>query len=305
MPGTGPLRRPTAAFATNASGRFQSVHVHVKLAVAARAGADPGRDRARRADPGLGRARRRPAGRPAPTSWSGCEAGGHLAFVYADRDGNAVPAPNGSALDAAALVNRAGNVLARHAAPRARRLDLPAPRRLARRETACWRPRAASASSSTSRAPCAAGGGGVSTRSYAVSLTIPDNEAFTALATLERLGLPVARVAPLRRLAVRGRRRRRGRSDRGRRGGRDDPQPQQAPPGRARRDRARAGRSLDRRARRDADDPGGRPLDPRRARDPPPHRVAAARRVRPRRPPGRPRPRGRHCSSATPHSRWR
>src|SRR6202163_3108181 len=34
VPGTGPLRRPTAAFAPNASGRFQSVPVHLKLAVA-------------------------------------------------------------------------------------------------------------------------------------------------------------------------------------------------------------------------------------------------------------------------------
>jgi phosphoribosylformylglycinamidine (FGAM) synthase PurS component len=34
----------------------------------------------------------------------------------------------------------------------------------------------------------------VSTRTYAVSLTIPDNEAFTALETLGRLGVPVAGV---------------------------------------------------------------------------------------------------------------
>jgi hypothetical protein len=32
------------------------------------------------------------------------------------------------------------------------------------------------------------------TRTFAVSLTIPDNEAFTALETLDRLGVPVARV---------------------------------------------------------------------------------------------------------------
>ena len=32
------------------------------------------------------------------------------------------------------------------------------------------------------------------TRTFAVSLTIPDNEAFTALETLGRLGVPVARV---------------------------------------------------------------------------------------------------------------
>jgi hypothetical protein len=32
------------------------------------------------------------------------------------------------------------------------------------------------------------------TSTFAVSLTIPDNEAFTALETLDRLGIPVARV---------------------------------------------------------------------------------------------------------------
>jgi len=32
------------------------------------------------------------------------------------------------------------------------------------------------------------------TRTFAVSLTIPDNEAFTALETLGRLGVPVARI---------------------------------------------------------------------------------------------------------------
>ena len=31
-------------------------------------------------------------------------------------------------------------------------------------------------------------------RTFAISLTIPDNEAFTALETLDRLGIPVARV---------------------------------------------------------------------------------------------------------------
>jgi hypothetical protein len=34
----------------------------------------------------------------------------------------------------------------------------------------------------------------MTTRTFAVSLTIPDNEAFTALETLGRLGVPVARV---------------------------------------------------------------------------------------------------------------
>lgn len=31
-------------------------------------------------------------------------------------------------------------------------------------------------------------------RTFAISLTIPDNEAFTALETLDRLGIPIARV---------------------------------------------------------------------------------------------------------------
>lgn len=111
VPGTGPLRRPTAAFAPNASGRFQSVHVYVKLAVAPDrvpilagiatnavipAWASHGDGRLAAPADGLERIRR----------------DGHLAFVYADRDGNPVPAPNGAALDCAALVNREGNVLA-------------------------------------------------------------------------------------------------------------------------------------------------------------------------------------------------
>jgi phosphoribosylformylglycinamidine synthase subunit PurQ / glutaminase len=111
VPGTGPLRRPTAAFAPNASGRFQSVHVHVRLTVAPErvpilAGIEPGEVIPAWASHGDGRL-------AAPNEeLERIERDGHLAFVYADRDGNRVLAPNGSALDAAALVNRAGNVLA-------------------------------------------------------------------------------------------------------------------------------------------------------------------------------------------------
>jgi len=43
------------------------------------------------------------------------------------------------------------------------------------------------------------------TRTFAVSLIIPDNEAFTAYETLARLGVPAARVVRKRYLAVRGR----------------------------------------------------------------------------------------------------
>lgn len=111
VPGTGPLRRPTAAFAPNASGRFQSVHVYVKLAVAPErvpilAGIEAGAVIPAWASHGDGQLR-------APAEeLARIQRDGHLAFVYCDRDGNPVAAPNGSALDCAALVNRAGNVLA-------------------------------------------------------------------------------------------------------------------------------------------------------------------------------------------------
>lgn len=111
VPGTGPLRRPSAAFAPNASGRFQSVHVYAKLAVAPErvpilAGIEPGALIPAWASHGDGRL-------VAPADeLERMRAGGHLAFVYADRAGNPLPAFNGSALGAAALVNQAGNVLA-------------------------------------------------------------------------------------------------------------------------------------------------------------------------------------------------
>jgi phosphoribosylformylglycinamidine synthase len=111
VPGTAPLRRPTAAFAPNASGRFQSVHVHVKLTVAPErvpilAGIDAGAVIPGWASHGDGRLAA-PVGELARI-----ERDGHLAFAYCDRDGNEVAAANGSALNCAALVNREGNVLA-------------------------------------------------------------------------------------------------------------------------------------------------------------------------------------------------
>jgi len=111
VPGTGPLRRPTAAFAPNASGKFLSLHVHVRLAVdPARvpvlaglsagcvlpAWASHGEGRLAASEPELER----------------LERAGHIAFVYCDARGERVAAPNGSARDAAALTNVAGNVLA-------------------------------------------------------------------------------------------------------------------------------------------------------------------------------------------------
>jgi phosphoribosylformylglycinamidine synthase len=111
VPGTAGVRRPTAAFAPNASGRFQSVHVYVKLAVAPErvpilAGIEAGAVIPGWASHGDGRLAA-PAG-----ELERIVSNGHLAFVYADRDGTQVPAPNGAALDCAGIVNRAGNVLA-------------------------------------------------------------------------------------------------------------------------------------------------------------------------------------------------
>jgi phosphoribosylformylglycinamidine synthase I len=111
VPGTGPSRRPTAAFAHNAGGKFLSVHVHVRRADSARqlpilaglpadavvpAWASHGEGRLAATDAELDR----------------IEANGHAAFVYCDAHGNLVPAHNGSARNIAALTNTAGNVLA-------------------------------------------------------------------------------------------------------------------------------------------------------------------------------------------------
>ena len=127
VPGTGPLRRPTAAFAPNASGRFASLHVYVRLAVPpARVpvlGALPPNAFSRRgrrmpkavSPPIRRRARSARARRP------------HRVRLLR-RARRTVPAPNGSARGAAALTNRAGTSRD-HAAPRARRVDVHAPRR--------------------------------------------------------------------------------------------------------------------------------------------------------------------------------
>jgi phosphoribosylformylglycinamidine synthase len=111
VPGTGPLRRPTAAFAPNESGRFQSVHVHVRLNVPPEripilAGIEADAVIPAWASHGDGRFV------ASPDALKSLERDGHLAFVYAHRDGCVLRAPNGAALSCAALVNREGNVLA-------------------------------------------------------------------------------------------------------------------------------------------------------------------------------------------------
>jgi phosphoribosylformylglycinamidine synthase I len=114
VPGTGSIRRPTAAFTRNAPApHFVCKHVYLKLAI------DPARCAITAALPEdaivpawAAHAEGRLAA--TPEHLREIVAGGHLAFVYADSTGAVDDGaiPNGSALGCAGLVNRAGNVLA-------------------------------------------------------------------------------------------------------------------------------------------------------------------------------------------------
>ncbi len=114
VPGTGEIRRPTAAFTHNEPApHFICTHVHVKLRI------DPARSPITASLPknalipawaahGEGRLAAN------ESELRKLEEDGHVAFVYAHRDGQADPSavPNQSALGAAALINKTGNVLA-------------------------------------------------------------------------------------------------------------------------------------------------------------------------------------------------
>lgn len=114
VPGTGPVRRPTAAFTDNAPvPHFVCRHVYMKLAVAPErspmtAALPPDALVPAYAAHGEGRLAADDA------HLTALARGGHLAFVYAQPDGRADAAaiPNGSALGCAGLLNAAGNVLA-------------------------------------------------------------------------------------------------------------------------------------------------------------------------------------------------
>ncbi|HUA08738.1 MAG TPA: phosphoribosylformylglycinamidine synthase I [Candidatus Acidoferrales bacterium] len=114
VPGTGEVRRPTAAFTRNAPApHFVCRHVHVKLAV------DPARCAITAALPKYALIPAWTAngeGRLAASEehLQEIERGEHIAFVYAHADGSvdASATPNQSALGIAGLVNREGNVLA-------------------------------------------------------------------------------------------------------------------------------------------------------------------------------------------------
>ncbi len=112
VPGTGAVRRPTAAFTHNVQRHFVCRHVHVKLAV------DPSRSpitAALEPDALIPAWAAHGQGRLAAhdTELQAIQDGAHLAFVYARGDGSTEDAtPNGSALGCAGLINREGNVLA-------------------------------------------------------------------------------------------------------------------------------------------------------------------------------------------------
>jgi phosphoribosylformylglycinamidine synthase len=114
VPGTGSIRRPTAAFTRNAPApHFVCRHVYLKLAI------EPARCAITAALPEdaivpawAAHAEGRLAA--APEHLREIVAGGHLAFIYAHSTGavDQAAVPNGSALGCAGLVNRKGNVLA-------------------------------------------------------------------------------------------------------------------------------------------------------------------------------------------------
>jgi phosphoribosylformylglycinamidine synthase I len=114
VPGTGAIRRPTAAFTRNApEPHFVCRHVWIKLVI------EPARCAITASLPKDALVPAWAAhgeGRLAASEEHLREIrdGGHLAFVYAHANGlaDASAVPNGSALGCAGLVNRAGNVLA-------------------------------------------------------------------------------------------------------------------------------------------------------------------------------------------------
>ena len=114
VPGTGQIRRPTAAFTRNGPApHFICRHVYMKLAI------EPVRCAITAALPEdalvpawAAHAEGRLAA--TPEHLSEIVAGGHLALIYANANGSVDESaiPNGSALGCAGLVNRGGNVLA-------------------------------------------------------------------------------------------------------------------------------------------------------------------------------------------------
>lgn len=114
VPGTGAVRKPTAAFTRNGPvPHFVCKHVYIKLAIPPERCAITA---SLPADALIPAWAAHGEGRLAATAehLREIEGGGHLAFVYANADGTVdeQACPNGSALGTAGLTNRDGNVLA-------------------------------------------------------------------------------------------------------------------------------------------------------------------------------------------------
>jgi len=113
VPGTSHVRRPSAAFAPNLpGGRFRCVHIYMRLMIA------PARSALLAALPNDAVIPAWVAHGEGRLAASFDELAhierDHVAFVYSDANGELTPeaTPNGSALGAAGLINKAGNVLA-------------------------------------------------------------------------------------------------------------------------------------------------------------------------------------------------
>ncbi len=114
VPGTGEVRRPTAAFTKNGPvPKFVCRHVYIKLQIEPSRCAITAPLQEHALIPAWAA---HGEGRLAGTAehLAEIERGGHLAFVYAHPDGSvdARANPNGSALGCAGITNRAGNLLA-------------------------------------------------------------------------------------------------------------------------------------------------------------------------------------------------
>ncbi|GAC1410043.1 MAG: phosphoribosylformylglycinamidine synthase I [Candidatus Velthaea sp.] len=112
VPGTGPLRLPTAAFTPNLDdGRYICTHVYVKLnvppaRVPALGSLAPNAVIPMWVSHGEGRLQAR------SDELARIRQNDHVAFIYCDARGNPVAAPQGSALACAGLTNLEGNVVA-------------------------------------------------------------------------------------------------------------------------------------------------------------------------------------------------
>ena len=195
VPGTGPLRRPTAAFAPNAPA---DVSCRARLRAARRAAGARRRCwpgcRTARSIPAWAVARRRPARRTPERARTARTRRPPRVRVLRRARRARPAAPNGSALGAAGLIEPRRQRARDHAASRARRVDVhaprrrPGPRRDGGRASDARAVGRNHAFSKLCRELAWRWRRAVIERAFAIRLTIPDNEAYTALATLRAAG---------------------------------------------------------------------------------------------------------------------